>query len=325
MKIYVYPTWTPSRDKSGNLYLKYFHEAFEKNSNFQLINRFWKLAVGSIFFNLDADIFIIQWIDLIPGKRYGRIQFVLFLLSISICKLLHKKVIWLLHNKQAHNGKSKLVDYGMKFMAKKADKVIVHSKEGIAFFDNKYPKFAGKCSYIPHPVYTQDIYHSSQNIKYDYIIWGSIDKRKNILNFLTTIKRIDFFKKKQILICGACRDSEYDNRIKSELTPNITYINQFLSDEELQKYIGESRCILFTYNGESMLSSGALIYSLNYCKPIIGPNVGSFADEKDIVSVYDDFNDIENIKMRDNSNACKEYLDINTWEKFPDEILKLIK
>lgn len=317
-KIYIYPTYTPSRDKSGNLYIKYFHDAFKQDGHFRVLNRCWKIGIASMLFNLDANVFIVQWVDLIPGKRLGKIQFVLFIFVTTLVKLMGKRLVWVLHNKHAHAGKSWLVDYGMKFMAKKADEVIVHSNEGVVFFNAMYPAQAGKCHYIAHPVYSKEMYPSS-SIKHDYIIWGNIGRHKNVLEFLRFFNLNSFFNDKTILVCGQCRDNDYDLQIQEEVkkNPHITYVNRFLPDDELRIYISQARIILFTYNPESVLSSGALIYSLNFCKPIIGPRVGNFADMTGIVSCYDTFNDIPALELNFSTESVMSYFHDNTWEALP--------
>lgn len=324
-KVYIYPTYTPSRDKSGNLYIKYFHDAFLCDENFKVVNRFWQLGIASLFFNLDAQIIIVQWVDLIPGKRLGKIQFIFYLILILIARLLRKKIVWILHNKHAHKGKSKLVDFGMKFMAQKASVVIAHSKEGCAFFDSMYPNYAGKCRYIPHPVYSQNVMPPKKS-EFDYIIWGGIDKRKNIIEFLEFAKSEPFFDGKKILICGYCRDSDYSEKIRriADEKRNIVFLNKFFSDEELADLISRSSVILFTYNPESMLSSGALIYSLNFCKPIVGPRVGNFSDLEGSVQCYDSFSDILRIQLWNNKEKNLEYISENTWDVFPQRVLKLV-
>lgn len=326
MKTYIYPTYTPSRDKSGNLYIKYFHDSFKADASFEVVNRFWQIGIGSLAFNLDAELLIIQWVDLVPGKRLGKIQFVFFLILMMLSKLMNKKIIWILHNKSAHQGKSKFVDIGMNLMANVSTVVFAHSKEGITFFNEKYPKYKGKCYYIPHPVYSQQII-PSKNLVYDYIIWGNISKRKNILDFIQYAVSCSFFENKKIIICGNCPDKGYDQKIRHviSLQKNITYINKFISDEELASLIAESRSILFTYNTESVLSSGALVYSLNFCKPIIGPDAGSFKDEPEIVCTYKNFSDIPKIELSDNTEACREYIKNNGWKAFPQKVLSLMR
>lgn len=322
MKIYIYPTYTPSRDKSGNLYIKYFHEAFDADEHCLLVNRFWKIGIASMFFNLDANVYIIHWVDLIPKKRFGIVQSFLFLIGITLIKMMRKRLIWVLHNKQAHAGKSWLVDFCMKFMAEKADDVIVHANEGVDFFNTMYPTQVGKCRYVPHPVYNDKIYPSFP-VKYDYVIWGTIGRHKNVLEFLRFFNVDSFFCDKTVLVCGRCPDVVYDGMIHREVALNkrITYINRFLTDDELRLFVGQAHTILFTYNPESVLSSGALVYSFNFCKPIIGPRVGSFVDMVGIVGCYDEFSDIPSLKSFFVTEHVKNYLHFNTWNLFPTRVL----
>lgn len=325
MKIYIYPTYTPNRDKSGNLYIKYFHEAFNKDSNYSVVNRFWEIGITSLLFNIDADIFIIQWVDLIPFKRLGKMQFAVFLSIIGLIHLLkNKQIVWIMHNKRAHNGDSKLVDFGMKFIAKYANVVITHSSDGVDFFNSHFSQFRGKCYYLPHPVYTSELFDTT-TIEWDYIIWGGISPRKRVAEFLQYAKNEKFFRNKKILVCGRCSDINYDNKIKGLLWPDVTYDNRFISDVELRQLISKSRCILFTYNTDSLLSSGALIYSLNFCKPIIGPRSGNFLDLNGIVSCYNEFKDIPKLQIHFGKKNVREYLTDNTWETFPLKLLKKTK
>ena len=69
-----------------------------------------------------------------------------------------------------------------------------------------------------------------------------------------------------------------------------------------------------------MLSSAALIYSLNFAKPIIGPRVGNFADMNDIVACYDDFSEIPSLKLTD-GKAALDFIRENTWESFPEKVI----
>lgn len=324
MKTYIYPTYTPTRDKSGNLYIKYFHESFYNDKKFSVVNRLWKIGITSLLFNIDADIFIIQWVDLIPFKRFGKFQFVLFLGVIKLLSLFkNKKLIWVLHNKHAHNGNSVLVDYGMDFIAKYADCVVTHSYDGVIFFDERYPLYKGKCYYLPHPVYSSEIIESSGS-RWDYIIWGGISRRKRIAEFLLYAKSTSFFDNKKILICGNCSDKKYDEVIRNIIWDNVTYMNHFVDDDELRVLISQSRCILFTYSTDSLLSSGALIYSLNFCKPIIGPKCGNFEDLHDIVNCYSEFEDIPSMRLFDNRKEILKYLEENTWESFPGKFFDII-
>lgn len=320
MKLYIYPTYTPSRDKSGNLYIKFFHDSFKQTQGIQLVNRIWKIGISSLLFNLDAKIVIIQWVDLIPQKKFGMFQSIALIILLKLCKIIGKKIVWILHNKRAHARESKMVDYIMKFMAKVSDDVVVHSSDGVLFFDAKYPKYAGKCRFIPHPVYNDKEYDSITP-KYDYIVWGGINRHKINISFFDIVKKSEILSKRSFLLCGKCSDTILAELIKNKKGDNIDFENRFLTDEELRDRISKSRCILFLYSEDSLLSSGAVIYSINFCKPIIGPNAGNFADLTNIVSTYDALEQIQDIVFRDNKKYCMEYIKDNTWDKFPKKLL----
>jgi hypothetical protein len=324
-KYYIYPTYNPSRDKSGNLYIKYFRDAFIYKGH-TLKNRFGKFGIVSCLLNLDAEVFIFHWIDLIPFKRYGKLQLIVFFPTIILLRCLGKKIIWFLHNKRSHTKYSCIVDKCMIFMAIFANKVVVHSKtDGLSFYNQNYGKYGCKAYYIPHPVYNNIIYISNKNsIQWEYIIWGNISKHKSILEFILFTKSSDFFKNKQILICGQCLDLEYDQLITENLPSYIDYYNYFLKESDLIKLILKSRCILFTYQSPSVLSSGALIYSLNFDNIIIGPKIGNFYDLyfKGIIDCYKSFKDIEHINIynKNNIHYKKDYIRKNTWSSLPSKI-----
>lgn len=316
-KIYIYPSFDSRHDKTGNTYIKEFHSAFSRSGRYRVINRFPSLQVFSMPFNLDAAVFVIHWVDLIPRKPLGCLQSLLFMLVISLADLLGKRIVWVLHNKRAHAGESQMSARLMRFMAGRSDLVITHSKEGVGFFRSSYPDAdPSLCVYIPHPVYDSVIRQSSE-IRWDYIIWGGIDRRKNVAGFLKFAASAPGMSGKKILICGRCADEEYDRLIRDTLTPDMTYENRFLTDEELASRISASGAVLFTYSPESVLSSGALIYSLNFLKPVIGPRVGSFADLEGIVACYDVFEDIPSLVLaRDVSEKALEYIAENSWDDF---------
>ena len=321
MKIFIYPTFNKKVDV--NVYSKLFRDAFQESESWTIVNRLCKWSVLGIWANLDADVFVLSWPENVVKRKFAFVQRLVLVAGINVTSLLGKKIIWIMHNKHSHGEDNMRSEHLINFMVRKSTIIITHSAEGVDFFNNTYPKFYGKCYYLPHPVYTTKIY-KQKPIKWDYIIWGSIEKRKKILEFIQFSNQSDFFNRKKILICGRCKDEEYQRRIEEVCGKNITLIPRRMTDDELNELICESSFVLFTYSTSSVLSSGALIYSINYMKPIIGPNVGSFADLRGITCTYDSFKDIENIPKWDNQLECKEYIDENSWGKFPPKIIDLL-
>ena len=318
-KLFVFPSYNTSE----NAYLSNFYESLF-NAGYTIRNRVGIIKTFSVLFNLDAKCFIFHWVDTIPFSKYGFVQAVFLIIILPFLPLLGKQIIWVLHNKEAHKGTSRMGELLMASMAKYSTQVIVHSADGVDFFNSKYPAYGGKCRHVPHPVYTTDIYKSDE-IKWDFICWGNLDPRKGVDDFLVFAENNPYFKNKKILICGRCKDNMLDSKIKELSNDNVTYINRFVSDDEIRKYISQSKIILFTYTGNSVLSSGALVYSLNFGKPIIGPSLGNFKDYPDMVFCYKEYSDIINIAKNQidaeiDDKILKRFLEENSWDKFPRKL-----
>lgn len=325
IRVYIYPPYKGKIQKTGNKYTQLLWNSFEESSDFEVVNhQVTNKPFYDFFFNINADIFIFSWIEsyAVTPMRMGK--FIYVLSFILILRLLNKKVVWIMHNKHPHSKATKTTDWAMRTLAKVSTHVITHAAEGVTHFECHLKGKRGKCVFIPHPVYTDEFFESYP-LKWDYIIWGSISPRKGIVEFLNYVKGEKYFTDKKILICGRCGDKHYAQQIEENCSENIEFINEFISDEQLKEYIGASASILFTYQESSILSSGALVYSLNFCKPIIGPNVGSFSDMKGIVKCYDSFADIQNICIEPNLQSVKSYIQNNTWKQFPQKVKAIVQ
>ncbi|HPC19542.1 MAG TPA: hypothetical protein PL039_04990 [Kiritimatiellia bacterium] len=321
-KIYIYPTHKPGPYLPED-YLQSFHDAFRAHPGVRLVNRGGRLGVASLFLNLDARVFIIHWVDLIVFKKFGRLQFLVFLAGIWTLIGLRKQIVWVLHNRQAHNGPHPWVDFAMSLMAKHAHLVLTHSEAGVAFFREQYGACDGdKVFHLPLPAYRAEIVPAAAS-QWDYVIWGSITPRKRVAEFLEYATQEPFFRDKRILVCGICLDPAYARRIACLAKGPIEFIQKFLAREELDGYLARSTCILFTYSPASVLSSVALVYSLNFNKPIIGPAIGNFLDLKGVVQCYRTFAELPGLDIAQPPDTAliQRYLAENTWARFPQKLL----
>ena len=151
MKIFIYPTYDPKRDKSGNLYIDYFRKAFEASERFEVCNSFPRSETLGLLLNLRAKVFVLHWVDLIPSKPLGFLQVLFFKAGVLAARLRGAKIIWVLHNKNAHDDNSSRPARLMDWIARRADKVLTHSEEGCRFFRIRYPELKIPCRYIPQP------------------------------------------------------------------------------------------------------------------------------------------------------------------------------
>jgi hypothetical protein len=316
-KIYFFPI---NRSLEGNKYTYYFAEAL--NRQYNVINLDERKNAIAVF--IKASTFILNWTENVafsPRKRV--IKSIVYILALALLKICRKKVIWIFHNKHPHKGSNLLSKLLMTYNAFMSDLIITHSKEGVLYCKNHYYKKAN-IFHFPHPVYSEATLVECSEL-YDIIIWGEIQAHKRILEFLKFWIHMDVSKEYKLLICGRCKDVWYDDSIKSRLIPNITYMNRYVNTDELNKMISASKNILFTYNDDSILSSGSLAYSLPFKKHIIGPNKGQFADYREIglIDTYNDFPEIVKLLRQTPhipESTFKDFTDNYTWDKFIDVI-----
>lgn len=322
MKVYIYP------QISSNKYIELLSDSISKN--YQIAKK-KKSSIGilSMLLNLNANIFVINWPENIEGKQFGIVQVFIYRLIIQLIKLRSKKIIWILHNKKSHFLHSKFSHYCVNLTAKYSDYVFTHSKDGLSFYKKKYNK--NNIHYFPHPVYKE--LNISRNIskEYDILIWGSVDRYKQVVEFIEYASVNHVLKTKKIMVSGNCRDIEYKLQLESMIAKNtnFTFNNKFLTDSEIDELIVRSKCVLFTYRENTILSSGALVYSLSNNTKIIGPSYGSFKDlaERKLIGTYNTYSDIPELidSFIPNKVGIEEYHKRYTWEAFADKIIELIQ
>jgi hypothetical protein len=327
-KCIVYPIGDPSKNIGKNSYINDMIDALE-NKGFNVINKseFSKYGVISIFkYLFIAEQFIFNWTENIPFRRYGKIQIFFLFILFNLLRFSNKKITFVYHNKYPHNGKNILSELCSLFSVAYATKIISHTNEGVDWIKMKYRFLSkNKILFVNHPVYSSDYveFDNEEQCLYDYIIWGAISPYKGLSLFLSSLSHNIDFQKKEILICGKAINKGFLDDIINLKTSNITIKEGFISEVDLKNYIGKSRCILFVYSSETVLSSGALIKSLNYNRPIIGPKVGAFKDLENLklIRCFDNFHDIPKIDLNFNSNERISFIRKNTWNNLINQFV----
>ena len=321
--IYVFPLTT--NKAPFNNYVVCLADALSEK--YIISNKKQKKNIGlfEIVKYLNSDAFIFNWPENIYKLKFGYLQLSLYFFAVLILKLFNKKVFWIMHNKYPHTGKNFISKCIMKFTAAMANKVITHSLDGVDFYKREFGM--DNILYLEHPVYPDSKLFDLEE-KYDLIIWGKIVRYKNILEFLFFAKNAEVVNKMKILICGECEDLIYTKELTDNLGDNVTFINKYLTSFELNTYISSSKRILFTYNSDSLLSSGALVYSLPFKKHIIGPNLGSFKDYAalKLISTYKTFDDITQL-LSDfilDKDLMEQHNKLNSWDGFALKFMELI-
>ena len=327
-KIYVYPT-IHDKGRKRNPYIANLIQGLEE-VGYEVTNfkKLPKRGVIDILRHFNANTFIINWPENLYSLRLGFFQVIVYCLLLVAIRLSGKKIIWILHNKEAHSNKSYFSSFSMWITAKMSNSVVTHAFHGIKFFKEKYRK--SNITAFPHPVYPDISFPKDVPIKYDFIIWGAIDPYKNILSFLKYVEdHNDELKQYTFLICGSCKNVSLANQINQlvERNRNIHFENKFFSDADLAIAIAQSRVILYTYKESSVLSSGSVIYSLSAKKLIIGPNFGNFQElaSGGQIVVYETYEEIFKLFSSSivNERKIDEYHNQYTWNSFAQYIKQI--
>lgn len=327
VKAYIYPRTKRGKNTTNNPYLKNFIESVREHIVF--LNENQPTAKG--IFNLipyigKIDYLFLNWIEDLPDKKWGFLQTVFFYFVLLNKRLLGIKVVWTIHNKISHfPGNLRLKKFLFRQLLRRSDLIITHADEGVRFAEMLYPGVSKKIFYFPHPIVPLDLPRIHPPKKYDVLIWGSLSPYKGIHDFLAFLHRKGASSQFRMMIVGKTVSESFYNQLKQYTNSNIILRNEFVSKEELASLIFESKIVLFTYSGDSVLSSGALIDSIAHYANIAGPNVGAFQEmgKLGIISTYSDFPELIEVLQNLNEHSEKkklekvrEFIHNHTWEKF---------
>jgi len=327
----MYPV-TPLGENMPNPYINDFMDAMGPDIVFINQNISSRLGIFSLAASIGKlDIVFLNWIEDLPDRKWGIIQSLLFLPLLWALKLMHIRVFYTLHNRSSHfRGNRMLKKLILKWTMKHARYILCHAKAGLDLFPNE--NIIKKMRYLPHPVHFSPLSPDNGNKKTDILIWGSIRPYKGIHSFLRLAVEQEKLKHRRIHIIGRIDPAEYAHEIQHYRSDLITIENRFAADDEIQSLIRQSRLVLFTYSEESVLSSGALSYSLALGANVVGPDLGSFSDmyREKLIGVFRSYEELpETVDSRlqtgADRNRLEEFLLRNTWQVFGRKVVSWIE
>lgn len=276
------------------------------------------------------NIVFLNWIEEIPEKKGGAFQSILLGILLVYFKIKGIKVFYTLHNKESHYSKNKKLKRLMnKLVICNADYLMCHSSEGIGLL-NRF-RVKKNARYFPHP-FDPIAPINSHSKDYDILIWGTIKPYKGVDKFLSYLKSNDLLDKYKTIVCGIIQPADYEQCFIEFTANNLIIKNQVIDYQTLDSYIARSKITLFTYLENSVLSSGALMYSLSRGATVIGPDTGAFHDlsKENLIVVYNNYSDLVEKIDHVLENPCidkerlNSYIQENSWENFGKNVLKWI-
>ncbi len=335
-KVYLYPISARTEKAVINPYIWNLRDAL--NSHFEVINasKPSKTGIFDILKYLHkVDVVYFNWSEEVPELHRGRLQAVFLLLLLQYLRLSHILIIWTLHNKESHFNRNRWLKKRLYHqMLKKSDLIITHAKEGLKLIPT-----GKKASFQPHPVKDSIISKvGDKKFHFDLIIWGTIAPYKGITEFLKFLEKEEIIGNYRILMAGKITSQSLANELHAfeSKYSNLVLMDGYVDEKRLIDLIHDSKITLFTYQSDTVLSSGALMDSLSYGATIVGPAVGAFNDlhELGLIETYSDFQSLKDVVNRllassvenlSRQDRMKVFMAANTWTEFSKTIQNLIE
>lgn len=327
---YIYPS-EYRNDGKPNIYIRNFVESCKEYCDF--VNK--NLMPHAGFFDIlkfrnKIDILFLNWPEEVPERKGGLLQACFYIALVWYLKFKGVVVVWTLHNKVSHVvGKAKIKHFLRKFTARNADYIITHAREGLEVIRALAPK-NNNIRFFHHPV-NPVIRIKKKEIKYDVLIWGLVSPYKGVDKFLEYL-RTKNISNISVAVAGKIEGAAYREKILAFQNEHTFIFDRFVTNDELQELISESRLVLFTYLNYSILSSGALMDTIRYMPLIAGPACGAFNDlrEEGLIYTYHDFDELLQILQNQQPVApeslkFEHFINMNSWLVFGSRLFEFIK
>lgn len=207
-------------------------------------------------------------------------------MNIIIYLLLLKRnidyYVWI-HDPIVHLGENKRINI-IRWIAfhtyiKKAKYLIVGYEEGKNILKNKYKLEEKRILVLYLPQLRELEFENIKNdklikIKYDFIFYGNIEKYKGIDLLVDAFKSEDL-NNINLLIVGRGKEDKKIKKIVDEMK-NVTFINRYVSNEDLAKYIMQSRYVILPYI--TAIGSQTVQIANYYEKMVLATRVGCFLE-----------------------------------------------
>ncbi|GAC32253.1 glycosyltransferase family protein [Paraglaciecola polaris] len=281
MNLYIYPT------RSKNKFLELNKDAL-RSLDFPVKKIDHSFVFDLLRFKKDS-IVVLNWVeDRVYGRSYKTVcqYFFKMVALIIFAKLFAKKVIWVRHNFQPHNGSK--TNYRYKFLCG------LYKVMGI-----KATSLEAYCSKpsLLHPLYKKDATLIADinkplliDEKRDYLVafFGTVKPYKNLHDVLDT-----WPKDIPLKIAGRCSDADYNSLLQEKVGRRglqVQWLNKFLHNDELDDLLKKTQFVLLPHADSTVISSGAFYHAIGQGCNIIASDTKfgrAKASQHQFVTIFD--------------------------------------
>ncbi len=190
-----------------------------------------------------------------------------FFVSLWLMRLFSKNIIWVRHNYRPHNTEADIDLYRsiVRLMRSISDRVVTLERTELL-----------GTSVTKHPLYKEDAViidlqreMQIRTKQFDYLYFGSIKPYKRLDALLEA-----WPASKSLTIRGYCSDTTYARELSDIIERrgiSVDWENRFLSDEELESAVSNSKYVILPHDDNAMISSGTFYMAVS-----LGANILCF-------------------------------------------------
>jgi len=114
-----------------------------------------------------------------------------------------------------------------------------------------------------------------------FLYFGRIRQYKGLPELIDAFQKLNSSQQAKILIVGKPFNDEIATNIKNSCKDNVQIRNilEFIPDDDIQIYMNAADIVVLPF--KDILTSGSIILSMSFGKPIIAPEIGCITDVLD--------------------------------------------
>ena len=312
-KVFVVPLISFQFKKTNYLYLlyrKFIEGEKDYGINIESLSVFAhpKIVLGRL--KKEKSLLHYHWLEISDFQSLTGMVWKLF--WISLFKLMNGKIIWTVHNIFPHSNNYIFLNrFIRKYMAKKADRLMVHCNSAIDIMAPVFNVSESKFFVIHHPEFPVEIVEKNKAIQILnqrffsgkietndklFLMFGEIAEYKGIKEVVEIFNNLD--EKNKLVIAGVIKkgNRDYFKKVLESVKNKeqiLTYIER-IPDYDVPLFFNACDTAIFNFN--NVLTSGSVVIALNYDKKIIipakgclkelkGPNIVQFNNSKELQNI----------------------------------------
>lgn len=241
-------------------------------------------------------VFHIHWPTYIlfgDNHRKAAIRMSIFFMFIKYLKKIGVKIVWTVHNLEAHEGNFPLLQKKLTdFMYRETDGFISLNEPGLHIIQQRSSnKEKQKYIHLAHPHYRE---YYTNNIskkqareklriptdKFVFLFLGQIRRYKNVTGLVEAYKKVKD-SSTLLIIAGKVHKDMQGVLATIANDKNIILYDSFIKDEDLETYFNCADLVVTPY--DKVFNSGSIFLNLSFNRPTLASNSGALKELSDVV------------------------------------------